>query len=85
MSFHEGQSKLFPYVYKWGPRMPGALARKGQRCRMLVRGSMNSALIEFEDGETAVISRNAIRKAKPEEKGLEKETGRVSFSRPTDQ
>ena len=24
--------------------------RKGQRCRVLVRGAMNSCLVEFEDG-----------------------------------
>jgi len=34
-------------------------------CRVLVRGAMNSALVEFVDnGQREVISRNAIRKAK---------------------
>jgi hypothetical protein len=53
------------YRYAWGPRgnMPGAMSRKGQICRMLVRGAMNSALIEFEDGYLAVVSRNALRKS----------------------
>ena len=51
------------YVYSWGPRgnMAGAMSRKGQRCRILARGSMNSALVEFEDGYWAVVSRNALR------------------------
>ena len=55
----------FPYVYFWGPRLMG-FSRKGQACRVLVRGSMNSALIEFEDGFKAVVSRNAIRKRSAE-------------------
>lgn len=56
----------YPYTYSWGPRfrVPGlpVLDRKGQRCRMLARGRMNSAAIEFEDGFTAVVSRNALRR-----------------------
>jgi hypothetical protein len=40
------------------------LDRKGQRCRVLARVSMNSALIEFEqDGFRAVASRNGLRRA----------------------
>lgn len=36
----------------------------GRRCRIIARGTMNSALIEFDDGERAVVSRWAIRKLK---------------------
>jgi hypothetical protein len=54
----------FIYEWSWGPgkigRMPG---RKGQRCRVLVRGSRNSCLIEFEDGAQFVTSRNGLRRA----------------------
>lgn len=54
------------YIYSWGPRfrVPGlpVLDRKGQRCRVIVRGRMNSALVEFEDGYQAVVSRNALRR-----------------------
>lgn len=61
----------FPYVYSWGPRLLG-FNRKGQFFRVLVHGPVskmkggagNSALIEFEDGFKAVISRNAIRTRK---------------------
>lgn len=57
------------YIYAWGPRyhVPGlpVLDRKGQRCRVLARGAMNSALVEFRDGEVAVISRNALRRVRP--------------------
>lgn len=37
--------------------------RKGERCRVLVRGLMNSALLEFEDGYRVVTSRNGLRRA----------------------
>lgn len=58
----------FPYVYNWKPRfvvngLP-VLDRKGQRCRVLARGAMNSAMVEFEDGERHVVSRNALRREK---------------------
>lgn len=53
----------FPYVWFWNPSPMRPMARKGQRCRIVVRGTMNSALIEFEDGFQVVASRNALRKA----------------------
>ena len=53
-------------TYSWGPRftVPGlpVLSRKGEPCRIIARGKMNSALVEFADGEIAVISRNALRR-----------------------
>lgn len=56
------------YIYRWGPRWsgspgPAALSRKGHTCELLVRGAKNSALVRFEDGFLAVVSRNALRKA----------------------
>lgn len=36
--------------------------RKGQRLRVLARGTMNSAQIEFEDGTRHIVSRWAFRK-----------------------
>jgi hypothetical protein len=45
----------FPYIYRWDRQ-----ERKGQPCRVLARGKMNSCLVEFEDGYTMVTSRNAI-------------------------
>lgn len=54
------------YRYSWGPRfvVPGlhVLDRKGQLCVLIARGSMNSALVEFEDGVRHVVSRNALRR-----------------------
>lgn len=46
------------YLYRWN-----RMGRKGQRCKVLARGKMNSVLVEFEDGYWAVTSRNALRKA----------------------
>ena len=60
----------YPYRYVWRPRYVAGnvpvLNRKGALCRIVARGGMNSALVEFEcDGYLAVISRNALRRAKP--------------------
>jgi hypothetical protein len=46
------------YIYRWN-----RMDRKGQLCRVLVRGAMNSCLVEFADGFKAVTSRNALKKA----------------------
>jgi hypothetical protein len=46
------------YVYRWN-----RMGRKGQRCVVLARGSMNSCWVKFEDGFQAITSRNALRKA----------------------
>lgn len=52
----------FPYVYRWDRQ-----GRKGQPCRVLVRGRMNSCLVQFHDGFKMVTSRNAVRKVKQDE------------------
>lgn len=49
----------YPYVFRVRTRLPG---RFRQPCRVLVRGKMNSCLIEFEDGYKVVTSRNYIRR-----------------------
>lgn len=49
-------------IYYWlRTRLP---ERFGQRCAVLVRGKMNSCLVEFEDGYKVVTSRNYIRRIK---------------------
>lgn len=60
-------------VWRWrtcaSPWHPGVRVehpfadRVGQRLRVVARGAMNSALVEFADGTRAVVSRNAFRKA----------------------
>jgi len=53
----------FPYIWAWGAGKVQRLAgRKGQRCRVLVRGKRNSCLIEFEDGFRVITSRNGLRR-----------------------
>ncbi|AEV86713.1 hypothetical protein ACWT_5696 [Actinoplanes sp. SE50] len=67
----------FPYVWAWSTRTfeyPGVrvrvpwfgdgVDRASQPCRVLVRGGMNSALIEFADGYRVLTSRGGIRRAK---------------------
>lgn len=46
------------YIYRWDRH-----GRKGQRCRVTARGTMNSCRVEFEDGFKMITSRNAIRRA----------------------
>lgn len=53
----------FPLLYRWRKYRPEWHAK---RCRIIARGKMNSALVEFESGERAVVSRNALRKHKGE-------------------
>ncbi len=49
------------HVWYWRKRLP---ERKGQTCRILARGGMNSCLVEFEDGFKVITSRYAVRKVK---------------------
>lgn len=37
--------------------------RKGEPCRVLARGKMNSCLVEFADGHRVITSRHAVRRA----------------------
>jgi hypothetical protein len=46
------------HIYRWDRQ-----GRKGQLCLVLVRGTMNTRLIKFEDGHTVVTSRNALKLA----------------------
>lgn len=48
------------HVWFWRSRLP---ERKGQSCRVVARGRMNSVLVEFADGFRVVTSRYAVRKA----------------------
>lgn len=56
----------YPYIWNWTERARPAMGnRKGQRCRVLARGKMNSALVQFEpDGHKVITSRNALRKVR---------------------
>lgn len=50
------------YVFRWGKYRPEL---KGQRCVVLARGALNSALVQFQDGTRHIVSRNALVRAKP--------------------
>jgi len=43
------------YIYVWGNN-PVRAKLKGKKCKVLARGKMNSALVEFEDGERQVLA-----------------------------
>jgi hypothetical protein len=53
-------AKAYPYVWFWKARLP---ERKGQPCRVVASGRMNSILVEFPDGIKVITSRYAIRKS----------------------
>ena len=57
------------YYYAW-KNNPKRATLYGRRLRILVRGKMNSVLVEFENGQREVVSGNAIRKAKNERRDL---------------
>lgn len=49
----------FDHIWFWKTRLP---ERKGQKCRVLARGKMNSIKVQFEDGTIVITSRYAVRK-----------------------
>lgn len=52
----------YPYYWRVRTRLP---ERFGQRCAVLVRGKMNSCMVEFEDGYRTITSRNYMRRIVP--------------------
>ena len=52
---------MYLYIFVWRNNEKRAQLY-GKRLRVLARGAMNSALVEFENGQREIISRNAIRK-----------------------
>jgi hypothetical protein len=51
----------YDHVWRWRSRLG---ERKGQACRVVARGAMNSILVEFTDGYRAITSRYAVRVAR---------------------
>lgn len=47
-------------IRKWLPE------RFGQKCRVLARGALNSAMVQFEDGTIVITSRYFVRKIRVE-------------------
>jgi hypothetical protein len=61
MNFNERTMVEYPYYYAWKNNNK-RLTLYLRHCRVLVRGNMNSCLIEFENGQQEIVSRNAIKK-----------------------
>ena len=59
------------YVWRIRTRLP---ERKGQRCRVVARGKLNSCLVEFPDGMRVVTSRWSLRKAAGADSLLKRES-----------
>jgi hypothetical protein len=59
-----GVSNDFNHVWRVKTILPG---RKGERCRVLAYGAMNTILVEFEDGYKVTTSRFFVRQIKPGE------------------
>jgi hypothetical protein len=55
-----GLADAYPHVWWWRCRLP---ERRGQRCRVTARGTLNSIRVEFSDGHWVVTSRRAVRRA----------------------
>ena len=51
----------YPYIYTWGNNAKRATL-KGRRFKVLARGTFNSRLAQFEDGQREIISGNALKK-----------------------
>jgi hypothetical protein len=49
------------YKYIWGNNEKRKTLQ-GRVCNVIARGSKNSVLIEFEDGQKEIVSRYSIRK-----------------------
>jgi hypothetical protein len=52
---------MFEYYYAWKNKEKRRTLCK-RACRVVVRGRMNSCLIEFENGQREVVSRNAVKR-----------------------
>ena len=66
--FRQGVTRMsdYPYRFAWGNN-PKRKTLKGRRCRVLGRMKKNSIVIEFENGQQEVVSRNSIRKVPTEQ------------------
>jgi hypothetical protein len=51
----------YPYIYRWKNNEKRA-EMYGRRCRVIVRSRANSALVEFENKQREIVSRNALKK-----------------------
>lgn len=52
---------MMTHIWHWKAKLP---ERKGQPCRVVMRGALNSICVEFPDGFRVITSRYAIRLAR---------------------
>jgi hypothetical protein len=52
-------AQAYPLVWWWRAKLP---ERKGEPCRVVVRGSLGTVLVEFPDGFRVTTSRHAVRR-----------------------
>lgn len=50
------------HLWHWHPSTTRPIDRKGEPCRVVARGKLNSILVEFADGFRVVTSRFAVRR-----------------------
>ena len=53
----------YVYYFAWGNNSKRR-SLKQRKCRVLCRGKMNSCMVEFENGQREIISRNAIKRTR---------------------
>ncbi len=53
----------YPYRFAWKNNSKRETLYN-RRCRVVARGRMNSIMIEFENGQREIVSRNSVRKVK---------------------
>jgi hypothetical protein len=59
-------SVTYPLIYAWRLRVLWGKDSPyyGRSCRIVARGSLNSRMVEFDNGDVAVVSGNALRRVK---------------------
>lgn len=67
------------YVWRVKTRLP---ERYLTPCRVIVRGKMNSCLVEFEDGYKVVTSRNYVMTWETMQKRILRKKGPTGFENP---
>jgi hypothetical protein len=50
----------YKYYYAWKNNSKRETMYK-RACRVIARGAMNSCMVEFEDGQREIVSRNAVK------------------------
>lgn len=56
----DADPRAMTHVWFWRTNLP---ERKGEPCRVVARGRMNSVCVEFADGVRHIVSRYAVRKS----------------------